>query len=85
MISTILKRLQFAIRYQTFKKIIVKPDDPDKILICHKGALTILKRRCPHQGAPLETGYFKGNTLLCPWHGCKFALKTCTSKSPLQM
>ncbi|XP_044286536.1 apoptosis-inducing factor 3-like [Varanus komodoensis] len=32
--------------------------------------------RCPHAGAPLCKGYFKGGRLRCPWHGACFSTET---------
>ena len=65
-------RLGFLLRYRTLKKIIVHPGNVHKIIVCHRGKISTIQRRCPHQGALLETGYFEGDHLLCPWHGCKF-------------
>ena len=29
---------------------------------------------CPHQGGPLGEGVLRDNTIVCPWHGCRFEL-----------
>ena len=32
--------------------------------------------RCPHASGPLHEGAVEGTTLVCPWHGWSFDLKT---------
>lgn len=73
--TALLTRLGFAFRYRTLKKVTVLPGDPEKVVACHNGSIAIFRRFCPHQGAPLETGYFDHDALLCPWHGCRFPVK----------
>ena len=74
MITNLLARLGFMLKYRTFKKVIPSPKDDSQILICHAGQVIQMERQCPHQGAPLETGYFEGAHLICPWHGCRFKI-----------
>ncbi len=31
---------------------------------------------CPHEGGPLQDGEVDGDTVICPWHGYDFNLKT---------
>ena len=38
----------------------------------HKGKITALDNRCPHQGGPLGEGSIEGGNLRCPWHGWDF-------------
>ena len=74
MIRKLLSRLSFALTHKTIRRIVVDPADGSKIYAHAAGATRHLKRRCPHQGGPLEKGYFQGNDLLCPWHGCRFRI-----------
>lgn len=74
-----LSRVWFALRHRTFGRKVVCPSDAEVLFVYHAGETVRLRRRCPHQGAPLETGYFDGDCLVCPWHGCRFRL---ARKSP---
>jgi nitrite reductase/ring-hydroxylating ferredoxin subunit len=31
---------------------------------------------CPHEDGPLADGWVEGDTVVCPWHGFDFDLKT---------
>ncbi|MEM5805260.1 MAG: non-heme iron oxygenase ferredoxin subunit [Candidatus Aenigmatarchaeota archaeon] len=31
---------------------------------------------CTHEGGPLHEGYVEDTTIVCPWHGAQFDLKT---------
>lgn len=77
-----LSRLHFAIKYGTRKRVALHPSQEGKIVLYHKGKIIELARQCPHQGAPLEKGYFKGDFLVCPWHGCRFPLLRQSSPEP---
>jgi len=70
----IFARILFAVKHKTFRKVTLSPLDSSKILVYHKGEVVNLKRRCPHQGAPLEKGFLKNGVLICPWHGCQFKI-----------
>lgn len=45
------------------------------------GALWAIDGICPHQGGPLAEGWVEGTTVVCPWHGWQFDLKTGTMPS----
>jgi len=67
-------RILFALRHRTWRRVVVDPADPEKICVHSSRGVTRMKRRCPHQGAPLERAYFEGDTMICQWHGCRFKL-----------
>ena len=68
---SLLARIAFALRHRTLGR---KAVTSSKLLVFHRGRTVPLKLRCPHQGGPLAEGYFDGDCLVCPWHGCKFPL-----------
>jgi nitrite reductase/ring-hydroxylating ferredoxin subunit len=72
-INRFLTRLAFAVQNRTLRKIVLSPDK-SSILVCHRGKIVRMNRRCAHQGAPLEDAYIYGNHLVCHWHGCRFSL-----------
>ena len=37
---------------------------------------------CPHEGAPLSSGFFEGENIICPWHGATFHLLTGKTLEP---
>lgn len=70
------RRIFFALRYRTLRLVILHPSDAKKILVCSGDGVGEYPRRCPHQGAPMEDAVLRGDTLICPWHGCYYDLKT---------
>lgn len=70
----LLPRIRFALKYRSFRRIVRSPRDPRRIHVYHRGKEVTLPSRCPHQGASLESAYFSGDSLVCPWHGCRFKL-----------
>ena len=61
-------RIIFLFKFKTIKPIKIINDD--KICVTSFKGNYIINRRCPHQGAFLETGYLNDNVLTCRWHGC---------------
>jgi nitrite reductase/ring-hydroxylating ferredoxin subunit len=45
------------------------------------GQISAIDGICPHQGGPLADGPLEGTTVVCPWHGWQFDVRT--GKSPL--
>lgn len=45
------------------------------------GQISAIDGVCPHQGGPLAEGQIEGTTVLCPWHGWRFDVRT--GKTPL--
>ncbi|NXK81724.1 AIFM3 factor, partial [Amazona guildingii] len=46
------------------------------LLVRNKKEFSALSSRCPHYGAPLSKGVFRGERLRCPWHGACFNIRT---------
>ncbi|NXG38277.1 AIFM3 factor, partial [Dromaius novaehollandiae] len=46
------------------------------LLVRNRTRFSALGSRCPHYGAPLSKGVFRGDRLRCPWHGACFNVKT---------
>ena len=40
------------------------------------GAFHVTDNMCPHRGGPLGEGDLDGETVICPWHGWEFNVKT---------
>ncbi|HWP35139.1 MAG TPA: non-heme iron oxygenase ferredoxin subunit [Thermodesulfobacteriota bacterium] len=40
------------------------------------GTFYALDNTCPHRGGPLGEGLLDGETVVCPWHGWQFNVKT---------
>ena len=77
-----LGRIFFALKYRTLKRIFACKDSSAPLVVFHKGKEVKIRRRCPHQGGPLEKGYIQGDHLVCPWHGCRFLLAAPSSITP---
>ena len=45
------------------------------------GQISAIDGICPHQGGPLADGPLEGTTVVCPWHGWQFDVRT--GKTPL--
>jgi nitrite reductase/ring-hydroxylating ferredoxin subunit/uncharacterized membrane protein len=44
------------------------------VLVRRDGRIHALGERCSHLGGPLAEGEVRGDGLVCPWHGSRFAL-----------
>lgn len=51
-------------------------DGVDIFLLKRGGKIVALANKCSHQGGPLNEGEIKDNSVVCPWHGSRFCLKT---------
>ncbi len=71
---SVANKIAFALKYKTWKRVAPCKSSDSEIAVYHKGREIKLKRLCPHQGLPLDKGYFKGDFFVCPWHGCHFPL-----------
>lgn len=50
-------------------------DQHQLLLIQERGELYLFDARCPHRGHPLQEATIDGDTLRCPLHGYRFALR----------
>ncbi|MDE1176673.1 MAG: Rieske (2Fe-2S) protein [Edaphobacter sp.] len=54
---------------------VARPEDaPERICV--------FDNRCPHQGAPLNTGHLEGSTVVCPYHAWRFDIATGQPQMP---
>jgi nitrite reductase/ring-hydroxylating ferredoxin subunit len=51
-------------------------EDTPILLVKRSGRVHALIETCAHLGGPLEDGKLEGDTVVCPWHGSRFALET---------
>ncbi len=45
------------------------------LLVRQRGNIFAIAETCSHLGGPLSEGKLEGETVICPWHGSRFALK----------
>lgn len=43
---------------------------------CEDGEVCAIAETCSHLGGPLAEGERRGDTIVCPWHGSTFDLRT---------
>lgn len=60
----------------------VRIDDPEIAVFNVDGELLAIKDVCTHDEARLSDGELAGETIICPWHGACFSLKTGEALSP---
>jgi len=51
-------------------------DDLEIAVFNLDGAFFAIKDVCTHEQAPLSEGELTGETIVCPWHGACFSVKT---------
>ncbi len=52
----------------------VETDGVRILLAKRNGRIFAIGEKCSHLGGPLSEGKFEGDTVVCPWHGSRFAL-----------
>ena len=55
---------------------LVRVDGKDIALFNVNGTYHAMDAACPHEGGPLHEGEVHGDTIICPWHGYDFSVKT---------
>lgn len=53
-----------------------KFEDVDVLLCNVAGKIFALHNACLHSILPLSAGQFEGHTIICPWHGCRYDVRT---------
>lgn len=51
-------------------------DGTDIFLLKRGDQIFALANRCAHMGGPLNEGKVEGDSVICPWHGSRFCMKT---------
>lgn len=46
------------------------------LLVKKEGEILALAGKCSHAGGPLAEGKIEGDSVVCPWHGSRFCLRT---------
>lgn len=59
----------------------VQAGDVGIVLVRANGRIHALGDICPHLGGPLSQGWLRDGTIVCPWHGSAFDLKTGESRN----
>jgi nitrite reductase/ring-hydroxylating ferredoxin subunit len=52
----------------------VKVEDTSVVLVRSGARVHAFPERCPHLGGPLSEGWLYRDSIVCPWHGSRFAL-----------
>ncbi len=55
---------------------LVQVDGEDVALFNVNGTYCAIGAVCPHEEGPLHEGEIEGETIICPWHGFDFHVKT---------
>jgi nitrite reductase/ring-hydroxylating ferredoxin subunit len=55
---------------------LVQVDGTDIALFNVNGTYYAVEAICPHEQGPLHDGELDGGTIVCPWHGYDFNVKT---------
>lgn len=45
-----------------------------------RGAVRVLRSRCPHRGGPLRLGRWEGDEIVCPWHQTRTRAHRCIER-----
>lgn len=53
-----------------------KFEDVDVLLVNVEGGIFALRNACLDSILPLSTGQLEGTILICPWHGCRYDIRT---------
>lgn len=66
---------------------LVQVDGNDIALFNVNGTFHAVGAACPHEEGPLHEGEVDGETIVCPWHGYDFDVKTgqCSVDSELRV
>jgi len=58
------------------ESLVILVDQQAVLLVHHQNEFYLVKNKCPHQGAKLDTAHCEDGHIVCPWHHYGFDLKT---------
>ncbi len=67
----------------SLKKVVVSGEDA--LVANVGGTFYAMTSTCTHRGGPLDEGELEGGTVICPWHGGQFDVKTAKVVGPPPM
>ena len=67
--------------------IVATADGKDYAVFNLDGAFHVIDNTCVHRGGPLGEGELEGDTVICPWHGWQYNVKTgaCLGKDGIKV
>lgn len=69
-------RILFVLENRSLSAIVPLRTGPSSgVKVFFAGKEYVVKGKCPHQGAMLDTARLGDGWLACPWHGCKYDLR----------
>jgi nitrite reductase/ring-hydroxylating ferredoxin subunit len=66
------------------RAVVLGPQGESVLVVRTRRGLFAVTNRCPHRGLPLDDARVTGHTLVCPFHGWRFDLRSghCRGRNP---